>query len=156
MKPMRPVSTIVLVGMCLGALPACTSVLLNTPVTKRAEGWVVKLSEVKDGPSEYVGEAVHFQPGSGNQLIWAVLTVRSEAPEEQTFSYDACTLSDGTLVTEPAVVARHPEVSVPVDRSEAFTNGQERTRLLVYRFPDERRPTRIKCGTIVLPIPAAR
>jgi len=156
MSSMRPVSVVFLLGVCLGGLSACTSVLLNTPVTKRADGWVLTLGEVKQGPNEYVGEAVTMTPGSGENLVWAVLTVKNEGATEQPFSYEACTLGEKDRGTAPVVVARHPEVALAVDRSEDFTPGQERVRQLIYKYPEEQRPTRVRCGNIVLPIPAAR
>ena len=156
MKPMRPLTTIVLAGVWLGGLSACSSALLNAPVSKRADGWVVTLSQLKDGPNEYVGEVATMRPGKDERYIWAVLTVRNEAAEEQTFSYDACTLGDKSQATQPVVVDRNEELPSTADREEAFGNGQERTRKLVYRYPEDQRPTRMACGTIVLPIRAPR
>jgi len=156
MRSTRRFSTILLVGACLGGFSACTSVLMNTPVSKTADGWVVTLSQVKEGPDEYVGEVVTFLPGADEKLIWTLVTVRSELSEEQTFSYDACTLGGKGQGTEPSVVARYPEVNAAADRAEAIAPGQERTRQLIYKYPKDQRPTRLKCGTIVLPIPAPR
>jgi len=60
---MRSVSTMVLLGMWLGGFSACTSVLMNTPVSKSADGWVVTLGQVTKAPDEYVGERVVMNPG---------------------------------------------------------------------------------------------
>ena len=154
MKPMRPVRMIILAGVWFGGLSACSSALLNAPVSRKADGWVVTLSQLKEGPDEYVGEVATMRPGKDETYIWAVLTVRNEAAEEQTFSYEACTL--GGQEIGPVVVDRNEELPSTADREEAFGNGQERTRKLVYRYPEDQRPTRLKCGTIVLPIPARR
>jgi hypothetical protein len=157
MKSTRPVGTIVLVGMWLGGFSACTSVLLNTPVTKNAEGWVVTLSQVKEGPNEYVGEVSTVAAGSNEKLIWTILTVKSELPQEETFSYDSCYLDGKEKSQRPAVVDRNAvEVRQAADRAEPFNPGQDRTRLLVYMYPEDVRPTAMKCGKIVLPIPAKR
>jgi len=156
MKSMRPVTTIILASVCLGGFSACSSVLINAPVSKTADGWVVTLKDLKEGPDEYVGEAVTLRPGKDEKYIWAVLTVRSEAAEEQTFSYDACTLGDKTQATRPVFVDRNEELPSTADREEAFGNGQERTRKLIYRYPEDLRPTRMICGSIVLPIPSRR
>ncbi len=157
MKSMRGVNTMFLLGAWIGGFSACSSILMNTPVSKRADGWVVTLGQVKEGPDEYVGEGgVEFHPEIGEKFIWMVLTVHNEAAEEQTFSYDACTLTEKGQGTEPLVVARHPDVNSAADRSEAFAPGQERTRQLVFRYPKDQRPTRVKCATIVLPIQGPR
>jgi hypothetical protein len=152
---MKP--TIFLFGVLLGGFSACTSAMTNAPVTKRAEGWVVTLSEVKEGPDEYVGEgAVGLNANEGEKFIWAVVNVKSEHASEQNFAYEGCSLGVRDKGVEPFVVARHPETYAAADRSEDIAPGQERTRLLIYRYPKEQRPTRIKCGAIVLPIPAPR
>jgi hypothetical protein len=156
MTSMRPVCTIVLLGLSLGGLSACSSVLMNTPVTKRADGWVVTLNQVKDGPNEFVGEGVTVTAGKGQKLIWAVLTVKSELAQEETFSYDACVLDARELVSQPLMVDRHEEAPSAVDRAEAYSPGQERTRLLIFGYPKDERPYRVRCNTIALPIPAAR
>lgn len=156
MTSMRPVSTIVLVGMWLGGFSACSSVLLNTPVSKTAEGWVVTLGHVKEGPNEYVGEESGLTAGKGAKLIWTLLTVRNESGQEQTFSYEACVLDAKEQAVHPAIVDRHAEVNSAADRSESFHPGQERTRQLIYTYPKDQRPTRMKCGAILLPIRAPR
>ncbi len=152
MKSMRRFSTIFLMGACLGGFSACSSALMNTPVSKRADGWVVTLSQAKEGPDQYIGETVDLRPEKGEKFIWALVNVRSEHTDEQTFSYDTCTLGDKGQGMDPLVVARYPEVNSAADSSEAFVPGQERTRQLIYRYAKEQLPTRLKCGSIVLPI----
>jgi hypothetical protein len=157
MRSMRSVSTIFSLGVCLGGFSACTSALLNTPVTKKGEGWTVTLSEVKEGPDEYIGEgAVNLRANEGEKFIWAVVTVKSEQAAEQPFEYDTCTLGGGEKGIAPFVVARHPDILIPADRSEDFAPGQERTRQLIYRYPKDSVPPRMKCGAIVLAIPKPR
>jgi hypothetical protein len=154
---MRSVSTIILVGMWLGGFSACSSVLMNTPVSKTADGWTITLAEVKDAPDEYVGEGgVLVAPGDYQKLIWAVVTVRSNLAQEETFSWETCLLVGKGEAREPSVVDRYAQENSAADRSESFDPGQERTRQLVYTFAKEKRPTAVKCGTIVLPIPRAR
>ncbi len=157
MRSVRPVCTMVLLGMWVGGLSACTSVLTNTPVSKRADGWVVTLGQVKEGPDEYIGEGgVRVTSGTDETLIWTVVTVKNESSEEQTFSYDTCLLEGKDEARQPLVVDRHAEVNAAADRSEAIPSGQERSRQLIYTFPEDQRPTRMKCGTIVLPVPGPR
>jgi hypothetical protein len=156
MRSMRPLSTIVLVGIWLGGFSACTSVLLNTPVSKTAEGWVVTLGQVKEGPDEYVGEGSGLSAGPNEKLIWALLTVRNDAAQEQEFSYASCVLDAKEQALRPAIVDRHAEVASAADRVEAFLTGQERTRQLIYTYPKDERPTRMMCGKIVLPFPKPR
>ena len=157
MRSMRSVSTIILVGMWLCGFSACSSVLMKTPVSKTADGWTITLGEVKDGPDEYVGEGgVLVAPGEYQKLIWALVTVRSNLGQEETFSWETCVLAGKGEARQPSVVDRHAEVNSAADRSESFEPGQERTRQLVYTFPKGQRPTAVRCGTIVLPIPRAR
>ncbi len=162
MKSTRFVGTMVLLGMCLGGLSACSSALLmNTPVSKHADGWAITLGEVKSGPDEYIGQGgVNVTAGTDETLIWALVTVKNESSEEQTFSYDTCVLEWNGEARQPLVVDRHADVNAEVneaaDRSEAIAPGQERTRQLIYTYPKDQRPTRVRCGNIVLPIPARR
>ena len=158
MRSLRPVSTMVLVGMWLGGLSACSpAVLMTTPVSKRADGWAVTLGQVKEGPDEYIGEGgVRVDCQADEKLVWTLLSVKNEGSEEETFSYDACTLEGTGVAQKPQVVDRHAEVNEAADRSEAIAPGQERTRQLIYSFPKDLRPTRMKCGKLVLPVQAAR
>jgi hypothetical protein len=162
MRSMRPVSTMVLLGMWLGGISACSSALLmNTPVSKHADGWALTLGQVKAGPNEYIGQGgVNVTSGTDETLIWALVTVKNESNEEQTFSYDTCILEWKGEARLPLVVDRHAEANAEVneaaDRSEAIPPGQERTRQLIYTYPEDQRPTRMRCGNIVLPIPARR
>jgi hypothetical protein len=157
MKPMRSVSTIVLVGMWLGGISACSSVLMNTPVSKSADGWALTLGQVKVGPDEYAGEGgVLVSAGDGQKLIWTLLTVRNESGQEQTFSYETCILAGKGGAYQPTVVDRHEGENSAADRAESFDPGQERTRLLVYTYPKDQRPTLMRCGAIALPIQRSR
>ena len=158
MRSMRSVSTITLVTMWLGGFAACSSVLLNTPVSKTADGWSITLAQVKDAPDEYVGEGgVLVAHGDDQKLIWATVTVQSSLTQEETFSWDTCVLAGKGESRPPSVVARHAEeVNTSADRAETFAPGQDRSRLLVYTYPKDQRPTALKCGTIVLPIPGPR
>ena len=156
MRSMRPVGTMVLVGMWLGGFSACSTVLMNTPVSKSADGWVVTLGQVTKGPDEYVGERVVMNPGTGDALIWTVVTVRNESTQEETFSYEACVLEAKGEARQPLIVDRHADENSIADRSEPFDPGQERTRRLIYTFPKNQRPTRMRCGKIVLPVQGPR
>ena len=156
MRSMRPVSTMVLVGMWLGGFSACSSVLMNTPVSKSADGWVVTLSQVKQGPDEYVGERDDMSSGKGEVLIWTRVTVRNESGQEETFSYDACVLEGKGEARQPLIIDRNADVNSSAERSESVAPGQEYTRRLIYMFPKDRRPTRMRCGKIVLPVQGPR
>ena len=161
MRSMRSVSTMFLLGMWLGGFSAWSSVLMNTPVSKAADGWAITLSHVKDGPDEYIGEGgVRVNSDAGEKLIWTLVTVKNESSEEQTFSYDTCALVGKSVTRQPLVYARHAETEVEVnsaaDPSDAIAPGQERMRQLIYTFPKGQRPIRMKCDKIVLPIPGVR
>ena len=157
MRSMRSVSTMVLLGMWFGGFSACTSVLMNTPVSKTADGWTITLGEVRDAPDEYVGEGgVLVAPGDYQKLIWALVTVRSNLGQEETFSWETCVLVGKGEARQPMIVDRHADENSIADRSEPFDPGQERTRRLIYTFPKNQRPTRMRCGKIVLPVPGPR
>jgi hypothetical protein len=154
MRSMRPVSKMVLVAMWLGGFSACSpALLMNTPVSKSADGWGITLGQVKAGPDEYIGEGgVNVTSGTDETLIWALVTVRNDSAQEQTFSYEDCVLEWNGEARQPLVVDRHAEINAAVDRSEAIAPGQERTRQLIYTYPKHQPPTRMKCGKIVLPV----
>jgi hypothetical protein len=153
MTTMRSISPFFLVCAWLGGFSACSTVLMNTPVSKNADGWAVTLSQVREGPNEYVGEVVTLAPGVGEQLIWTLVTVKNESGQEQTFSYEDCVLSGKGQARKPEVVARHGATNTAVDRAEAFEPGQDRIRQLIFEYPKEQHPSRLTCGSIVLPIP---
>ena len=153
MTSMRSISTIFLVCAWLGGFSACSTVLMNTPVSKKADGWAVTLSQVKEGPNEYVGEVVTLVPGPGEKLIWTIVTVQNEAGQEQTFTYEDCVLSGKDQARKPEVVARYGGTNTAVDLAEAIEPGQARTRQLIFEYPKEQHPSRLTCGSIALPIP---
>jgi len=162
MRSMRLVSTMILVGALLGGISACSpALIMNTPVSKRADGWAITLGQVKAGPDEYIGEGgVNVTSGTDETLIWTLVTVKNESGEEQTFAYDTCLLDWQGEARQPLVVGRPAEVGAEVnaaaDRSEAIAPGQERARQLIYTYPKEHPPTRMRCGKISLPIKAKR
>ncbi|MBN2574203.1 MAG: hypothetical protein JXP73_06540 [Deltaproteobacteria bacterium] len=156
MRAMRPFGMNALVGTWLVGFAACSSVLMSGPVEKRAEGWIIILGQVREGPDQYVGEGVRVNPGRGEKLIWTVVTVKSELGQEETFSYETCALDAKGQWFPPYIVDRNEEAASVADRSETFQPGQERTRRLIFSYPKEYRPTRMKCGAIVLPIQGPR
>jgi hypothetical protein len=155
---MRPISTMILVGTLLGGFSACApALLMNTPVSKHADGWAITLGQIKAGPDEYIGEGgVNVTSGTDETLLWTLVTVKNESGEEQTFDYDTCVLEWNGEARQPLVVGRPAEagaeVNASVDRSEAIAPGQERTRQLIYTYPKDQPPPRMKCGKVVLPI----
>ena len=159
MNTRRFFGTGILTLVCLGGVSACSAVLMNKPLSKSSDGWGITLSEAKEGPDEYVGEGgILIAPGEGQELIWALVTVRNEGAQEQTFSYDTCVLSGPGQAFRPLVVDRHAqtEFNQPSDKAEAIEPGQERTRKLIFPYPKGRRPTAMKCGTIALALPVSR
>jgi hypothetical protein len=159
MKSMTSFLTISLLGTCVCAGAACSpAILMSTPVSKSGEGWALTLGQVKEGPNEYIAEGgVGVEPGDDQKLIWALLTVRNDGAQEETFSYDTCLLIGPGQSRPPSVVDRHSgEVNSASDMAEAISRGQDRTRQLIYTYPKDLRPTMIKCGVVVLPIKAAR
>jgi hypothetical protein len=162
MRSMRPIGTMILVGTLLGGFSACApALLMNTPVSKHADGWVITLGQIKAGPDEYIGEGgVNVTSGTDETLLWTLVTVKNESGEEQTFAYDTCVLEWNGEARQPLVVGRPAEagaeVNTSADRSEAIAPGQERTRQLIYTYPKDQPPPRMKCGKVVLPIKGKR
>jgi hypothetical protein len=94
------------------------------------------------------------------KLIWTLVTVKNDSGEEQTFAYDTCSLEGKSVTRQPLVIGRPAEegaeVNSAADRSEAIAPGQDRARQLIYTFPKDQRPTRMKCGKVVLPVQGPR
>jgi hypothetical protein len=159
MKSTPSVRLTILFGMYVCAATACApTILMSKPVSKTADGGALTLGEVKAGPNEYIGEgAVQVDAGDDHKLIWTLLTVKNAGPQDQTFSYDTCVLTGSGEAIPPSVVDRNAgEINAAADRAEEFNPGQERTRKLVYNYPEKQRPTAMKCDAIVLPIKAAK
>jgi hypothetical protein len=115
------------------------------------------LSQLKDGPDEYPGENVVFTPNKDERFLWAMVTIRSEHGDEQMFENKACTLEAKGVVRHPMIVDKNdknPEIFATADDTESFDAGQERVRRLIFSFPKDQRPTRLKCGSIAIAIPA--
>ncbi len=159
MRSMRSITSIMLLGMSLGGISACGStVLSSTPVSKSGDGWAVTLEQAKEGPDEYVGEGgVLVEAGDGQKLVWALVTVRNDGPQEQTFEYEKCFLEGPGEARRPSVIDKHmPELNTAADRAESFNPGEARTRMIVYTFPSDKRPTTLKCESAALPIKAVK
>lgn len=158
MKSTRPVRMMVIAGICLGGISACSpALIMNNPVSKTAEGWSITLSQVKEGPDEYIGEGgILVAAESGDKLVWTLVTVKNPGNEEQTFAYDNCFLEGNGVARRPVVVDRHAntEFNQAADRSEAIAPGKDVTRQVIYSFPEKQHPTRMTCEKVSLPIRA--
>lgn len=145
-----------LVAIVLASFSACSTVLMNTPMYQRTDGWTITLSQVRDGPDTYPTPQIHYDPGKGEKFIWTLVTVRNDLSSVRTFSYDACDLDGDGQTFLPVLVDRHTFLNALTDKTESFDPGQERTRQLIYSYPKNSRPTRVQCGPIAFPVPQAR
>lgn len=124
MSSMRRLGTIVSIGMSLVGFSGCSSVLMNTPVSKDVDGWSITLSQVKEGPNSYGAETLDSEPGPGQKFIWTLLTVKSLLNQEETFSYETCFLEGKGQSRQPVIVDRHAGENSAADRASPLIRGR--------------------------------
>jgi hypothetical protein len=139
----------------LGSL-GCSTVLMNRPSSQRADDWTVTVTEVTEGPNTYPTGGITYRPGSDESFIWASVTIRNELNAARTFSYDACDLDSGSQTYLPVLVDRDTMIHALTDKVESFDPGESRGRRLIFSYPEDSRPTRMRCGPMTIPIPNAR
>ena len=149
----RRVGFVAVVLGAIAGLSGCSTVLLNRPSARQADGWTITLGEVRDGPNVYPTGGTNYGPGDAEKFIWTVVTIRNDVAAVRSFSYDACALDGKGQSYVPVLVDRHTIINSLTEKSESFDPGQVRTRRLIFSYPEALLPAEMRCGPMAWPIP---
>jgi hypothetical protein len=149
---------IVTITFCAGlAATGCASTLMNQPVERAAKGWRLVLEQVKDGPNSYArGDNVHFVPPDGARFLWFTIRLRNTESAARTFNYDRCDLDSGSDAILPALIDKNAFINIMADKEEELAPGEELSRRIAFAYPDDKLPSRLACGELVVELPFAQ
>ena len=157
MSPMRG-SRLAGLGFSL-ALAGCATSLIQGPIEKQADGWTVRLDSMTEGGNAPpVGAGVLsvgtiYTPADGQRFLHLFLKVRNDAPVKRTFHYDSCDLDLGEAHVTPGLVTNYNGPVMQIDTAESYASGAENPRWLIFSYPEERYPTRFRCGGATIDFP---
>jgi hypothetical protein len=124
---------------------------MNHPVEREAKGWHLVLETVKDGPNDYArGDNVHFVPPSDSRFLWFKIRLRNTESTRRAFNYDRCDLDSGSDAILPAIIDKDAIINIMADKVEELDPGEEITRRLAFAYPEDRFPSRLSCGELVV------
>jgi hypothetical protein len=129
------------------AVVACGKPILRSPVSASAGAWRIDTVDVWDGPNEYGTASRRYQPEEGTRFLWVVVELTNTTAQKRRFNWDRCDLDhreDGYL---PALVIDGAHVT---DRVEVVDPSERLERYLVFSYPENTWPTRMRCGDVVL------
>lgn len=137
-------------------LAGCASTLMNQPVERQAKGWHMVLENVKDGPNSYArGDNVHFVPPDGMRFLWFTIRLQNTESTRRSFNYDRCDLDSGSDAVLPALIDKNAFINIMADKEEDLDPGEEISRRLAFAYPDDKLPTRLACGELIVELPFA-
>jgi hypothetical protein len=127
---------------------------MNHPIERQEKGWHLVLEKVTDGPNSYArGDNVHFVPPSGSRFLWFTIRLRNTENTSRSFNYDRCDLDDGANARLPAIIDKDAFINITAAEEEELDPGEELTRKLAFAYPDDKFPTRLACGELVIALP---
>jgi hypothetical protein len=133
---------------------SCGSVLMNQPVERKAKDWTIVLTKVTDGPDSYAqGDQSRYVPPDDHRFLWFTVTIRNAAPTPRTFNYQRCDVDEGGDRILPALVDKDSVINALADEEEEIGSGQQISRKLAFPYPEDRLPTKLSCGEIVIELP---
>jgi hypothetical protein len=143
------------------AATGCGTTIINETITRQQDGWVFELVRLTDGPnsqmvSDGINSQVRYLPPDGYRFLHVFIKIRNASKQKRVFSYDACDFDDGDDAVLPTLITRYMGLASQLDRNESFSPNEESRRLLVYPYPIDRMPTRLKCADVVFKIPSAQ
>jgi hypothetical protein len=141
--------------LCVAALSACGHTVLDQRVDRQGDGWTLAVRKVIDGPNRVDKGDVVIKPDKGDRFIWVVVTLRNDQGVPRKFSWDRCDLDAGGNVVVPGMISHDFAVGyfTELGREPELASGESIDRKLVFVYPEDRSPTRLKCAPMVVPLP---
>jgi hypothetical protein len=136
-------------------LGACARTVLNQPVHREGDGWKLVVRKVTDGPNGFDKGDVIIKPGPDERFIWVTLTLRNDQQQARTFDFKHCDLDWGDKPLVPDLVSHDMVMGYAVELPlrPQLAAGESIDRRLVFLFPEGRSPTRLRCESMVVPLP---
>jgi hypothetical protein len=136
--------------LCAG----CGTVLINSDVERRGDGWTMTLQRLSDGPNQVQpsGYTVYSAP-SGSRLLHAYFKFKNDSGQPRVFGYDSCDMDLKGDKVLPGMVFRYNGIMSEMDRAETYDAGETNYRHLAFVYPDGPLPTRIQCGSLTFAVP---
>jgi hypothetical protein len=137
---------------CLVALGGCGHVLYAGDASNEQDGWVLQVTQLRDGPNTFTVNHVLFFPENGTKFLWAHVIVKNNASISRRFNYQSCVLDWGPshaisprFIAYSLVLANYG-VGMKID----FDAGEDKERYLGFVYPVEYLPTLLACGDNVV------
>jgi len=145
----------VAVALVCGLLGGCAHTVLDKRTDLQGDGWTLTVRKVTDGPGHFNTGDINYEPAAGERFIWAIITLRNDQQQPRKFAFDRCDLDAGT----DAVTATKVDHDLPVgydadmDHAPELAPGESIDRRLLFVYPKDRSPTRLRCAPMTLPLP---
>lgn len=130
-------------------LAACAHSVLGQPVAATGGAWSIEVDNVLVGQDQFGTATRTFTPERGLRFIWVNVKLVNTSQQKRRFNWDRCDLDDAHEAYVPSLVTRRGAIAPEVEIVEP---GGRLERLLIFTFPEEKWPTRLKCGDVNLPL----
>lgn len=139
----------------ISSLGGCAHTVLDKRTDLKGDGWTLTVRKVTDGPNHFNTGNVNYEPVAGERFIWAVVTLRNERQQASKFAFDQCDLDAGADVVAASKVDHDLAVGydTDLDHQPEVAAGDSIDRRLMFVYPKDRSPTRLRCATMTLPLP---
>jgi len=145
-------SAILLAG---SPLAGCAHTVFEQRTDLHGDGWTVTVRKVTDGPNTFNTGNINYKPESGERFIWVVLTVHNDEQQARKFAFDRCDLDSGNDAMVPTKVDHDLSIGydTDMDHEPEIAAGDSIDRRLMFVYPKDRSPTRLRCAPMTLPLP---
>ena len=151
-RPSLTLTAILALGPLAGG---CAHTVLDQRTDLRGDGWTLTVHKVTDGPNRFDTGNIVYKPESGERFIWVVVTLHNDEGQPRKFSFDRCDLDAGSDVMVPTKVDHDLPVGYDTDLAHEpeLAGGESLDRRLMFVYPKDRSPTRLRCAPMVLALP---
>ena len=132
----------------------CGHTVLDQRTDLRGDGWTLTVRKMTDGPNRFDTGHIVYEPNDGERLIWVIITLRNDEQQARKFNFDRCDLDAGSDAMVPGKIDHDlPFSDVDMNHEPELAPGESIDRRLVFVYPKDRSPTRLRCAPMVLPLP---
>ncbi len=137
-------------------LGGCARTVLNQPVHREGDGWTLVVRKVTDGPNRFDKGDVIIKPPAEERFIWVTITLRNDQQRPRSFDFNHCNLDWREELLVPDLVNHDIGIGYAVElpHQPELAAGESIDRRLVFAYPEARSPTRLRCESMVIPLPS--